>query len=328
MLILSLLFCLPFLPLFLSLSLSLKGKGRMKTYWVLSKKRTNGDNQSLNPLQKKKLSLPPKKGSISPSEIDEIFERPSNRPSLGSPPLPCFRETQGTHRTSLVPNYGGTPRNSVSPKPEEWPEMERLINGMREEDDLTSISDLPPFPRTTSNARYSVISFLPNLLQPRDSIQQQGREGRTSSTSYPTDFEKNPNEPPELVDSTTPTTGNISTLKDFERLAEETAQNSRKLANWSHYVASIVEQQQVVVELDDITTDLKQHSDHHQATTITTGQFGSEHLGSSVDPEDFDTSSVENGKEETCTVNDNITSRRSILDHNQSEENNFTCNII
>ena len=294
----------------------------MKTYWVLSKKPKNGDNQLLNPLQKKKLSLPQKKCSISPSEIDEIFERPSNRPSTGSPPLPCSRETSVSYRTGSKSTHG-TPRNSISPKPEEWPAMERLLNGMREEEDLSLVRDLPSFPRTTSNVRYSTASLIPNLLLPKDSIDVHSTsEGVTSSTLHSIDCSK---EPLALDDSPPPATENISTLKDFERLAEVTAQNSRKLANWSHYITSIVQQRQVV-GLGNTTHDLKQGSDHQ--ATITAGQFGPNYLGSSVDPEDSDTPSNK-GRKETCLIHKS-TSRGSTFDHDQSQNNVHqpTCNII
>lgn len=291
----------------------------MKTYWVLSKKTKNGTDKALNPLQKKKLSSlsPPKKGSIALSEIEDLLVKPTHKLRAGSPPLPCSREAT----SRLMRKYQSaqnTPRSSVAPRPEDWPAMDRLINGMKEEEEeeeeeLARINDTPsptPLPSFRAGARYSsTASLIPGLLHSRASIDlpnvrpcNGSIHNRTNESVFSV---------PEGLASLA--SENISTLKEFERIAEETAQSSRKLANWSHYISSIVQQRSVEASSNPSSTKpnhLPTPLAGRRATVATvtpqvTPTHTPTHLGSSVDPES--SSEDEKSTEETSTKPTNIT---------------------
>lgn len=217
----------------------------MKTYWVLSKKSPPNSETPLNPLQKSKKTTPTtrtRRISFNSSiDIGDILE--TNEPV--SPTLPRYNTTPQLH-PSL------SPRPSLSP--EDWPAMNRCL--IKQES--------PPTNNSLSNQRLSTVSALTGVLK--------SHKGESVDYGTPNGI------PTELLSLASE---NLSSVKEFEQLAEENAQNARKIANWAHYIASVCKEKTTPTNTLTEPRPSSSNIQHRRATVATVTA-----IGTPVDRED------------------------------------------
>lgn len=175
------------------------------------------------------------------SALASVDDKVGRRYSSSSPPIPRFSSSKETTPT---------PNRTKSISPDDWPAMNR---SMADHLPVTTIPEVSPI----------LLSSLTGILKDREAI-----DLSPSHSSVPQDL---------MVLASQ----NMSTIREFERLAEENAQNARTLANWAHY---IVQQQ---------TTPSSPNNDQSkismpplQRATVATVTKPHPLLGSSVDIDD------------------------------------------
>ena len=246
----------------------------MKTYWVLEKKCSLGeDEDTLNPFQKDKLIQSGHKQRSASADIEDLVRKDHRKNS--SPLLPRFTPKQTTSLESTPLSSRPIQRPSLSPH--DWPQLDMAIE-QKKSSQSPNRHDYP---------RLSTTSVVPGIL-----ASHKGESIDLGDVRYLQRMSTSSLDIPEELKSLA--AENKITLKEFAEIAEESALNARKVANWAHYIATVAEQQN--------THDNAAFSTR-RATVATiaphTGSpcSGSPRTGSSVDKDDSDNADMTMSKQ-------------------------------
>ena len=184
----------------------------MKTYWVLSKKQEEENDDEGHSLQQKQKGKAIHMSSrrASPATISFSDDRHMKQDSHKQ------RRSYSIPSPSLLPAIH-VPRRSI-PGPDEWPELENSIQ----------LANRPPsIPLASSSTAVSTASTISTTeeselgeLRPIPEVQSQIVL-------------------PEELQALVTERGNDLSLDEFAKLAEENAQKARKLADWVAELASV-----------------------------------------------------------------------------------------
>lgn len=229
----------------------------MKTYWVLEKKISLGEEEedTLNPFQKDKLIQSGHKQRSASADIEDLVREDHRKTS--SPLLPRLTPKQTTSFESTP--LSSRPRPSLSPH--DWPQLDMAI----EQKKSSRSPDRHDYPRLSTS------SVVPGIL-----ASHKGESIDLGDVRYLQGMSTSSLDIPEELKSLAGE--NKITLKEFAEIAEENALNARKVANWAHYIATVAEQQ--------TTHDNVAISTRRATVATITPHTGSPRTGSSVDRDD------------------------------------------